>query len=103
MGPPMFASGAQMPPIATTATCDATATALRSFIHLADSPHMKQKSKQGLLQASRLVAGGGSSDSQLRKESRGSPVLASTAALMSSAMLSAVLLSGLYGMVTTVP
>ena len=52
-------------------------------------------SKKGLLEASRQVAGGDSSGGQLQKESRGSPVLASTAAWMSSAILSAVLLSGL--------
>ena len=61
------------------------------------------KSKKGLLEAGRQVAGGDSSGIQLRKAFRGSPVLASTAALMSSAMFSAVLVSGLYGMVTTVP
>ena len=61
------------------------------------------KAGRGLLEASRQVTGGDSSGSQLRKESRGSPVLASTAAFMSAAMLSTVLLSGLYGMVTAVP
>lgn len=104
-GHSMFASSAQLPISATVVTCIATAwrsVHLHTWQAAPEAPYEAQK-QQGLTVGKQAGAGGDSPASQPWKESKDRPVLAFTAASMSSAMLSAVLLPGMYGIFTTVP